>query len=231
MIEFLTEEKDYREGAVICVDKPLEWTSFDIVKKIKYTIQKKNNYRLKVGHAGTLDPLATGVVIVCTGKGTKRIDEYMGQEKEYECTIKLGATTPSFDRETEEDEQYPYEHITREMTEEVLKSFEGEIEQIPPMFSAIRINGERAYKKVRKGEEFVIKARKIVVHSIEIKRFELPYLDLKINCGKGTYIRSLARDIGEALSSGGYLTALRRTAIGEYRVENCVRISDFLDKC
>lgn len=230
MIKFLTEEKDFRQGAVICVDKPLEWTSFDIVKKIKYSIQKQFNYKLKVGHAGTLDPLATGLVIVCTGKGTKKIEEYMGQVKEYVCTIRLGATTPSFDLETEEDEKYPYEHITRELVDEKLKGFIGAIDQVPPLFSALRVNGERAYKKARKGEDFEIKSRTIFVHDIEVLKFDNPFLELRIVCGKGTYIRSMARDIGNSLGSGGYLTSLRRTAIGDYRVEKAVEINDFLGK-
>ncbi len=230
MIKFLTEEKDFRQGAVICIDKPLEWTSFDIVKKVKYSIQKHFNYKLKVGHAGTLDPLASGLVIVCTGKGTKRIDEYMGQVKEYTCTIRLGATTPSFDMETEEDEQYPFEHITRALVDEKLKDFIGEIDQVPPLFSALRVDGERAYKKARKGEDFEIKSRKILVYEIEVLNFDNPFLELRIVCGKGTYIRSMARDIGDALGSGGYLTALRRTAIGDFKVENAVEINDFLGK-
>jgi len=228
MIKFLTEEKDFRQGAVIYVDKPLEWTSFDIVKKVKFSLQKQFDYKLKVGHAGTLDPLATGLVIVCTGKGTKRIDEYMGQVKEYICTVRLGATTPSFDLETEEDEKYPFEHITRELIDEKLKEFIGEIDQIPPLFSALRVDGERAYKKARKGEDFEMKSRKIVVHEIEVLNFDNPSLELRIVCGKGTYIRSMARDIGEALGSGGYLTALRRTSIGDFKVGDAVKINDFL---
>ncbi len=230
MTEFLTEDKDFREGAVICIDKPLEWTSFDVVKKIKYSLQKQFNYKLKVGHAGTLDPLATGLVIICTGKGTKRIEEYMGQIKEYLCTVKLGATTPSFDLETQEDNIFPFEHITRELIDDKLRDFIGEIDQIPPIFSALRVNGERAYKKARKGEDFEIKSRKINIYEIDVIGFESPYLELRIVCGKGTYVRSIARDIGKSLGSGAYLTALRRTAIGNYKVENAVGINDFIGK-
>lgn len=229
MIEFFEEEGDYKAGALICIDKALEWTSFDVVKKVKYGIQKKYDLKkLKVGHAGTLDPLASGLVIICTGKATKKIDNYMGQTKEYTCTIELGATTPSFDRETEIDERFEYEHIDRALIETALKSFIGEIDQIPPHYSAVKINGVRAYKKARDNEEFEIKSRKITVHEIEILKFEKPYLELRIVCGKGTYIRSLARDIGEALQSGGYLTELRRTRIGDYKTDNSHTIESFL---
>lgn len=228
MIDFFEVEDDFSAGALICIDKEIEWTSFDVVKKVKYGIQKKFNIRkLKVGHAGTLDPLATGLVIICTGKGTKRIDEYMGQTKEYICTLRLGATTPSFDLETEEDCSYEYKHITRDLIDEKLKEFIGEIDQVPPIFSALKINGVRAYKMAREGEEFEIQSRKIQIHEIEVLNFKDRSIQLRIVCGKGTYIRSIARDIGIALDSGAYLTSLRRTAIGKYRVEDALCVEDF----
>lgn len=231
MIEFFEEENDFKAGALVCIDKELDWTSFDVVKKLKFGLQRKFDLKkLKVGHAGTLDPLATGLVIICTGKGTKQIDKYMGQTKEYTCTVRLGATTPSFDMETQEDNQFEYKHITRELVEEKLKEFIGEIDQVPPTFSALKINGVRAYKMAREGEEFEIKSRKILIHEIEILNFDNPSLELRIVCGKGTYIRSIARDIGLALDSGGYLTALRRTAIGDFKVENALTVDGFLAK-
>ena len=231
MIEFFDEGNDFKAGALVCIDKDLDWTSFDVVKKVKFGLQRKFDLKkLKVGHAGTLDPLATGLVIICTGKGTKQIDKYMGQTKEYICTVRLGATTPSFDMETEEDNQFDYKHITRELVEDKLKEFIGEIDQVPPTFSALKINGVRAYKMAREGEEFEIKSRKILIHEIEILNFDNPSLELRIVCGKGTYIRSIARDIGLALDSGGYLTALRRTAIGDFKVENALTVDGFLAK-
>jgi len=231
MIEFFEEENDFKAGSLICIDKALEWTSFDVVKKVKFGIQRKFDLKkLKVGHAGTLDPLATGLVIICTGKGTKQIDKYMGQTKEYTCTIKLGATTPSFDLESEEDNTYEYKHITRELIDEKLKEFIGEIDQVPPIFSALKINGVRAYTMAREGEEFEIKSRKIQIHEIEVLNFDGQNLELRIVCGKGTYIRSMARDIGVALDSGGYLIALRRTAIGDYKVKDALSVDAFLGK-
>lgn len=231
MIKFFEEEKDFKAGALLCIDKELEWTSFDVVKKVKFGIQRKFDLKkLKVGHAGTLDPLASGLVIICTGKATKKIDSYMGQTKEYICTVRLGETTPSFDLETEVDNTYEYKHITRELIDDRLKDFIGEIDQVPPTFSALKINGVRAYKMAREGEEFEIKSRKITVDHIEVLRFEGQELELRIVCGKGTYIRSLARDIGLSLDSGGFLTALRRTAIGDFRVEDALSVNDFLCK-
>lgn len=222
---------DFVAGEVLYIDKPLGWTSFDVVNKIRYNFKTKLGIKkIKVGHAGTLDPLATGVVIICTGKATKRIDEYMGYDKEYVATICLGATTPSYDLEKEIDATYPYEHITREQVEGVLSSqFSGEIEQVPPMFSAIRIDGKRAYEYARKGDETVeLKSRKITIREIEILDFNLPYVTLRIVCSKGTYIRSIARDLGVALGSGGHLTALRRTAVGDVKVEDTQSVETFI---
>lgn len=222
---------DFVAGEVLYIDKPLGWTSFDVVNKIRYNFKTKLGIKkIKVGHAGTLDPLATGVVIICTGKATKRIDEYMGHDKEYVATICLGATTPSYDLEKEIDATYPYEHITREQVEGVLSSqFLGEIEQVPPMFSAIRIDGKRAYEYARKGDETVeLKSRKITIREIEILDFNLPYVTLRIVCSKGTYIRSIARDLGVALGSGGHLTALRRTAVGDVKVEDTQSVETFI---
>lgn len=223
---------DFVSGEVLYIDKPLKWTSFDVVNKIRYNFKTKLGIKkIKVGHAGTLDPLATGVVIICTGKATKRIEEYMGHDKEYLATVRLGATTPSYDLEKEIDATYPYEHITRQMVEEVLASqFTGEIDQVPPMFSAIRIDGKRAYEYARKGDDdkVELKSRKITIHSIEIENFNLPDVTLRIRCSKGTYIRSIARDLGEALQSGGHLIALERTAIGDVRKEDTQTVDEFL---
>lgn len=222
---------DFQAGTVLLFDKPLDWTSFDVVNRVRNMLCRKLEVKkLKVGHAGTLDPKATGLVIVCTGKATKQIDLIQAQEKEYVATLKLGATTPSFDLESEEDAQFPTEHITQELIEQVLPNFLGEIDQVPPVFSAIKVNGKRAFDYARKGAEIELKSRKIVVKSITIERFEMPELELRIACGKGTYIRSLARDLGEELNSGAYLIGLRRTAIGENRVENAWTLEQFQEQ-
>ncbi len=222
---------DFQEGKLILIDKPLEWTSFDIVNKVRYLISKKLQIKkIKVGHAGTLDPLATGLLIVCTGKFTKLIETYQGQEKEYIATIKLGATTPSFDRETEEDNIYEWSHITLEALNRVIPSFIGEIDQVPPVFSAKKIDGKRSYESARKGLDIELKPNKIVIYSIEIIKFELPMVTVKLVCSKGTYIRSFARDLGAALQSGAYLIDLRRTKIGEFSVENAQGIKEFEEK-
>ena len=222
---------DFQAGTVLLFDKPLDWTSFDVVNRVRNMLCRKLEVKkLKVGHAGTLDPKATGLVIVCTGKVTKQIDLIQAQEKEYVATLKLGATTPSFDLESEEDAQFPTEHITQELIEQVLPKFLGEIDQVPPVFSAIKVNGKRAFDYARKGAEIELKSRKIVVKSITIERFEMPELELRIACGKGTYIRSLARDLGEELNSGAYLIGLRRTAIGENRVENAWSLEQFQEQ-
>ncbi len=210
-----------QEGHVFLIDKPLDWTSFDVVNKIRWNIRKAYNLKkIKVGHAGTLDPKATGLLLVCTGKWTKRIDEFQAQEKTYTGTIKLGVTTPTYDLESEEDQTFPTEHITEEIIHEATKQFIGEIEQFPPMHSAVKVDGKRLYELAREGQEIERKARKITIHDFKITNINLPFIDFEVNCSKGTYIRSLAFDFGKAVNSGGYLTALRRTKIGEFDVIN-----------
>lgn len=220
---------DVIAGEVFYVDKPLHWTSFNVVdrirKKITKTLKIKN---IKVGHAGTLDPLATGVMIICTGKATKSIDLYQNQTKEYIAILKLGATTPSFDLELPIDKIYPTHHITLEMVENVLHNFLGEIDQIPPIYSAVKVDGERAYKYARKGEKVELKPKKLVINKLEVLEFNLPLLKIRIECSKGTYIRALARDIGKTLGSGAHLVALQRTRIGEVRLEDCWQLNDLL---
>ncbi|MGD9992811.1 MAG: tRNA pseudouridine(55) synthase TruB [Salinivirgaceae bacterium] len=219
---------DFKEGSLILIDKPKEWTSFDVVNKIRYLIRHKFGYKkLKVGHAGTLDPLATGLLIVCTGKLTRQIDTYQAQTKEYITTIKLGATTPSFDRETPEDATFPTAHITREKINEAIESFIGEQDQIPPMFSAKKVNGKKAYISARNGETLELKARRIVIYSLEVTEFEMPFVTIKMTCSKGTYVRSFGRDFGLALESGAYLWELRRTRIGEFDVAQALEIGTF----
>lgn len=215
----------FTEGKILYFNKPLTWTSFALVNKIRYRISKEINVKkLKVGHAGTLDPLATGVMIICTGKATKLIESFQYQTKEYIATIQLGATTPSFDLETEVDQTYPTEHITKELVEKTLKKFIGRIEQIPPAYSACKINGERAYDLARKGENVELKPKILVIDDIELLEYQLPAIQVRVVCSKGTYIRALARDIGEALGSGGHLTGLIRTRIGEITLADCLNI-------
>lgn len=219
---------DFKEGEVLYFDKPLTWTSFAIVNKIRYHLCRKLGVKkLKVGHAGTLDPLATGVMILCTGKATKRIEELQAHTKEYVATLMLGATTPSYDLEKEIDATYPTEHITRELVEEVLKKFVGSIEQVPPAFSACMVDGKRAYDLARKGEEVQLKAKTLVIDEIELLECNLPVIKIRVVCSKGTYIRALARDIGEALQSGAHLTGLIRTRVGEVRLEDCMQVDAF----
>ena len=214
-------------------DKPYRWTSFDVVGKVRWLICRRLRVKkLKVGHAGTLDPLATGVLIVCTGRATKRIEELQSGTKEYYATIRLGATTPSYDLEKPIDATYPTEHITREMVEQVLERFKGKIEQVPPTFSACKVDGKRAYEMARKGNEVELKPKTLVIDEIELTECNLPDITIRVVCSKGTYIRALARDIGEALQSGGHLTALRRTRVGQYKVEDCLnpeKFSEWLD--
>lgn len=215
-----------QEGHVFLIDKPLDWTSFDVVNKIRWNIRKAYNLKkIKVGHAGTLDPKATGLLLVCTGKWTKRIDEFQAQEKTYTGTIKLGVTTPTYDLESEENEIFPTEHITEEIIHETTKQFIGEIEQFPPMHSAIKVDGKRLYELARDGQEIERKARKVNILDFKITKINLPFVDFEVDCSKGTYIRSLAYDFGKALNSGGYLTALRRTKIGEFDVINCENLA------
>ena len=218
---------NFIDGEVLYIDKPLEWTSFDAVKRVRGALQRRMKVKkLKVGHAGTLDPLATGVMIICTGRATKRIDELQAGVKEYIATIQLGATTPSFDLETEIDATYPTGHITRELIESTLERFKGRIEQIQPAYSACKIEGQRAYDLARKGEEVELKAKILVIDEFELQDFDAENnsLQIRVVCSKGTYIRALARDIGEALGSGAHLTALRRTRVGNVTVDKCLTV-------
>ncbi len=222
---------DFVEGEILYVEKPLNWTSFDLVNKIRWKITRSLKLKkLKVGHAGTLDPLATGVMIICTGKATKRIDEFQYQDKEYIATLKLGATTPSFDLEKEIDAVYPTKHITRELIDQVIPTFKGEIWQVPPVYSAVKVEGKRAYDYAREGQAVELKPKLLVIDEIEVLNFSLPELKIRVVCSKGTYIRALARDIGEALHSGAHLTALERTRIGEVTLEKCLKIDDLLNR-
>ena len=218
-----------REGEIIGIDKPYKMSSFGALAHIRYVLSKRVGYKVKVGHAGTLDPLATGVLILCTGRATKKIEQLQQHTKEYTATLQLGATTASYDMEHPVDATFPTEHITKELIEETLKKFVGEIDQVPPAYSAVMVNGKRAYKLMRKGQEVELKAKKITIEDIEILRFDdtTMQLDIRVVCGKGTYIRSLARDIGEALGSGAYLTALRRTRVGDIKVDDCHTFDSF----
>lgn len=224
-------EEDFKNGQILLFDKPLEWTSFQMVNKVRWLIRKNFNIKkIKVGHAGTLDPLATGLLILCTGKMTKKIEEYQGQEKEYTGTFTLGATTPSYDMETEVDETYPTDHITEDKIYEATKSFIGDIQQYPPVFSALKKEGKRLYEYARKGEEVEIAARKVHISAFEITAISVPYVEFKVVCSKGTYIRSLAHDFGKELNSGAYLSALRRTRIGEFDVKNALGVDSFVNE-
>jgi tRNA pseudouridine55 synthase len=218
----LKTAEDFLEGQILLIDKPLTWTSFQAVNKLKYILKRKYNLpkKFKIGHAGTLDPLATGLLIICTGKFTKRITEIQAQAKEYTGTFTVGATTPSYDMETEVDTAFPTEHIAAALIQETTKQFIGEIDQKPPIFSAIKKEGKRLYEHARAGEEVEISSRKTTIHEFEITRIALPEIDFRVVCSKGTYIRSLAFDFGKALHSGAYLSALRRTKIGDYDVIN-----------
>ena len=219
---------NFQEGEILYIDKPYRFTSFDVVNKIRYTLCRTLKVRkLKVGHAGTLDPMATGVMIVCTGKSTKRIEEFQYQTKEYVATLCLGATTPSYDLEKEIDAYYPTDHITRELVEETLQQFRGTIEQIPPSFSAIKVGGVRAYEMARKGKDIELKPKTLVIDEIELQDYALPYITNRVVCSKGTYIRALARDIGQALQSGAHLTALKRTRVGDVTLDKCLALDEF----
>jgi tRNA pseudouridine55 synthase len=224
--------EDILEGQVILIDKPLTWSSFQAVNKLKYILKHQYNLpkKFKIGHAGTLDPLATGLLIICTGKFTKRITEIQAQAKEYTGTITVGATTPSYDLETEVNAIFPTEHITEDLILETTKQFLGEIDQKPPVFSAIKKDGIRLYEHARAGEEVEIASRKTTIYEFEITRIALPEIDFRVKCSKGTYIRSLAFDFGIALKSGGYLSALRRTKIGDYSVEEGITPEMFEEK-
>jgi len=220
---------DFIEGEVLYFDKPLTWTSFQLVAKVRYLICKKlNQKKLKVGHAGTLDPLATGVMTICTGKSTKRIEEFQYMTKEYIATLELGATTPSYDLEKEIDMRFEYGHVTKEMVEKALEKFKGRIEQVPPSFSACKVDGKRAYDIARKGDEVILKPKVLVIDEIELLDYNLPYIKIRVVCSKGTYIRALARDIGEELKCGAHLTELCRTRVGNTTLKDCMQIEDFI---
>lgn len=221
--------EDYLEGQILLIDKPLKWSSFQAVNKLKYILKRKYNLpkKFKIGHAGTLDPLATGLLIVCTGKFTKRITDIQAQAKEYTGTITVGATTPSYDLETEVDATFSTEHITAGLIRTAIQQFLGEIDQKPPVFSAIKKDGKRLYEHARAGEEVEIAFRKTTIHEFEITRIALPEIDFRVKCSKGTYIRSLAFDFGKALNSGAHLSVLRRTKIGDFSVENGIMPDEF----
>ena len=222
---------DFREGYIAVIDKPLEWTSTDVVRKIKYVLINRLGYKkIKIGHAGTLDPLATGVLLICIGKATKMVNALQSEEKEYVAELELGATTPSHDMEHPIDKRYPTEHITRELIDEALLSLTGERLQAPPIYSAKKVEGVRAYEFARAGEEVELKKALINIYEIEVLDFTMPYLKLRVRCSKGTYIRSLAYEVGEALQSGAYLRSLRRTRSGGFTAENGYKLENFLEK-
>ena len=222
---------DFREGYIAVIDKPLEWTSTDVVRKIKYVLINRLGYKkIKIGHAGTLDPLATGVLLICIGKATKMVNALQSEEKEYVAELELGATTPSHDMEHPIDKRYPTEHITRELIDEALLSLTGERLQAPPIYSAKKVEGVRAYEFARAGEEVELKKALINIYEIEVLDFTMPYLKLRVRCSKGTYIRSLAYEVGEALNSGAYLRSLRRTRSGGFTAENGYKLENFLEK-
>ena len=220
---------NFIEGEIIAIDKPLGWTSFDAVKRVRGAIQRRMEVKkFKVGHAGTLDPLATGVLIICTGRATKRITELQNGMKEYIADITLGATTPSFDLEKEIDATYPYEHITRELIDETMPKFVGHVMQVPPVFSAVKVDGKLAYALARKGKDVELKAKPLEIRELEVLSFEPPLLRIRVLCSKGTYIRALARDIGVALNSGAHLSALRRTRVGDIVIDDCLSLDKAL---
>jgi tRNA pseudouridine55 synthase len=230
-MEKSAEEYDFQKGEILLFDKELDWTSFDLVRKLRNFLTRQAGVKkLKVGHAGTLDPKATGLMIVCTGKETKHIDSIQAREKEYIATIKLGATTPSYDLETAENEFFSTDHITRELVEHVLAGFKGEIEQVPPVFSAVKVAGKRAYEHARRGNEVVLQPKKINFYALEILNFTPEEIVLRLACSKGTYIRAFARDLGTALNCGAYLTGLRRTRIGDQKVEQAWKLEKFMEK-
>lgn len=213
--------EEIQEGKVFLIDKPLDWTSFDVVNKVRWNIKKAYNLKkIKVGHAGTLDPKATGLLILCTGKFTKRIDEIQAESKVYTGIFKLGATTPTYDTESEENEKFPDKHISEELIHQAAKQFIGDIEQFPPIHSAIKVDGKRLYELARAGKEVEVQPRRISIYEFRISKIEMPFVEFKVHCGKGTYIRSLAYDFGKALNSGAYLTELRRTKIGDFSVDD-----------
>ncbi len=219
---------NFPEGYVAVIDKPLEWTSTDVVRKIKFRLNRMGYRKIKVGHAGTLDPLATGILLVCIGRATKRVDELQAERKEYVAELMLGATTPSYDMEHPVDCTYPTDHITREKVEAALQSLTGERLQAPPIYSAKKVEGVRAYEFARAGEDIELRKALINIYSITLEEYSMPRIRIRVECSKGTYIRSLAQEIGEALDSGAYLTSLRRTRSGDFTVENATSLDDFL---
>jgi tRNA pseudouridine55 synthase len=226
----LKKSYDFINGEVLLFHKDLGWTSFDLVGRVRNAICKKSGIKkLKVGHAGTLDPLASGLMILCTGKATKQIETYQAGEKEYIATLKLGVTTPSYDMETEENSRNDFSFVTDELFKATLKKFEGETKQVPPVFSAVKVKGKRAFDYARNGESLKLQPRKIVIREIELLSFQLPVVEIRVVCGKGTYIRSLARDIGEELKCGAYLTGLKRTRIGEFELKNAMTVDGFME--
>jgi tRNA pseudouridine55 synthase len=230
MKELSFRDMDLNEGYVAVIDKPYEWTSADVVRKIKFQLRKCGYPKIKIGHAGTLDPLATGILLVCIGRATKQVEALQAEEKEYVAELMLGATTPSGDMEHEVDNTYPTEHITREMVEEALKSLAGEREQLPPLYSAKKVQGVRAYEFARAGEEIELKKALINIYELELMEYDMPRIKIRVRCSKGTYIRSLAFEIGEALQSGAYLTSLRRTRSGGFTTDIAHTLDDFMEK-
>ena len=239
MDEFVTQARladtDFVKGALLLVDKPAEWTSFDVVNKIRGTLRHVLNIsKIKVGHAGTLDPMATGLLLICTGKWTTRLEEYQGLDKVYTGVMTLGAITASYDKETPEENHKPVGRLTENMIMAAVAQFVGEVDQVPPMYSAIKVEGKPLYQSARKGKQVEVKARKVHIHAFEITRVNLPHVSFTVHCSKGTYIRSLARDLGERLDCGAYLSGLRRTRIGPYRIEDAWILEDLiagLKKC
>jgi tRNA pseudouridine55 synthase len=230
-MEISSAEYDFQTGEVLLFDKELDWTSFDLVRKLRNFLCRETGIKkLKVGHAGTLDPKATGLMIVCTGKETKNIDLIQAKEKEYIATIKMGATTPSYDLETPENETFPTDHLSQDLVSEKLKKFIGEIDQVPPLFSAVKIDGKRAYEHARKGSDMVLQAKKITIYELEILNYSETEIVLRIVCSKGTYIRSLARDLGQELNCGAYLVGLCRTRIGEFKLKEAWDLKNFIEK-
>jgi len=218
----------FTEGEVLLIDKPLNWTSFDVVNFIRSFLRKMYNLKkLKVGHAGTLDPLATGLLIICTGKMTKRIDEYQGMDKTYIGSMKMGLTTPSYDAETETDNEFDISGLTEDELIKATELFKGEIEQVPPIYSAVKVDGKRAFEHARKNQKVKLKSRKVLIHTFDLVHIDLPDIDFRVRCSKGTYIRSLVDDFGKAVDNGAYLTGLRRTEIGDYKVSDAYTVEEF----
>ena len=229
-MEFSLRDVDFPEGYVAVIDKPYEWTSADVVRKIKFQLRKCGHPKIKIGHAGTLDPLATGILLVCIGRATKQVERLQSEEKEYIAELQLGATTPSGDMEHEVDQTYPTEHITRERVEEALRALCGEREQLPPLYSAKKVQGVRAYEFARAGEEVELKKALINIYSMELVEYDLPRIKIRVECSKGTYIRSLAFEIGEKLESGAYLSSLCRTRSGGFTIEKSHTLDEFMEK-